>query len=60
VECMKELHKNNMVHGDIREPNVLMKGEESVYLIDFEFSGEVGQARYSKHLNSLIDWHRDV
>lgn len=60
VMCVKELHENNMVHGDIREPNVLMKGDEDVYLIDFEFSGEVGQATYSKHLNPSINWHSGV
>jgi len=35
----------DLVHGDLREPNILCVGEK-VMLIDFDWGGRVGEAYY--------------
>ena len=65
------LHKQDLVHGDLRRPNVMlikpddddvnMDGTESkpqVMLIDFDWAGKDGEARYPAALNDRmnIDW----
>ncbi|KAL5537290.1 hypothetical protein ACEPAF_1113 [Sanghuangporus sanghuang] len=47
------LHKNDIVHGDIREVNILIDKETlSVQLIDFDWAGTDGQARYPRQINT--------
>eukprot|EP00291_Cryptomonas_curvata_P006033 CAMPEP_0172178592 /NCGR_PEP_ID=MMETSP1050-20130122/16129_1 /TAXON_ID=233186 /ORGANISM="Cryptomonas curvata, Strain CCAP979/52" /LENGTH=504 /DNA_ID=CAMNT_0012851343 /DNA_START=67 /DNA_END=1581 /DNA_ORIENTATION=+ len=38
------LHKEHFVHGDIRLPNIMFSEDQAVTLIDFEWSGRVGEA----------------
>lgn len=38
-------HAKNLVHGDLRDENIVCKGD-TVMLIDFDWGGEVGQAAY--------------
>ncbi|KAF0467817.1 Protein kinase-like domain containing protein [Gigaspora margarita] len=62
IEKMVEhLHNLEHVHGDLREGNILIRRFENndfdVKLIDFEWSGEVGSARYSHFMNHVhIKW----
>lgn len=49
------LHANNYVHGDLRVPNMLISGRRA-YLIDFDWSGEIGKARYPRDLNKDVTW----
>ncbi|KAH9059336.1 hypothetical protein EDB87DRAFT_1577674 [Lactarius vividus] len=42
VQCF---HDKDMVHGDLRESNILCDGE-NVMLIDFDWGGRVGEAVY--------------
>jgi len=42
LALMKE---NQLVHGDLRAPNVLLSGDKGVFIIDFEFSGEEGEVK---------------
>ncbi|KAH9024778.1 hypothetical protein EDB84DRAFT_1506265 [Lactarius hengduanensis] len=42
VQCF---HDKDMVHGDLRESNILCEGE-NVVLIDFDWGGRVGEAAY--------------
>lgn len=44
-KLMQTFHDEELVHGDLREPNILCDGEE-VMLIDFDWGGEVGKACY--------------
>lgn len=44
-KLMQAFHDEGLVHGDLREPNILCDGEE-VMLIDFDWGGEVGKACY--------------
>lgn len=55
--AIQRLHENNIVHGDIRFPNVLVTKNLRVYLIDFEFSGEEGTATYPNDLDlGIFSW----
>lgn len=57
--CLATLHDAGMVHGDFRGANVLIsKRDCSVKLVDFDWSGEVGAARYPSNLNRAPDLHR--
>ena len=39
IEILKEVHEQGIVHGDIRQSNILIS-EESAYLIDFDLGGK--------------------
>ncbi|PCH39200.1 hypothetical protein WOLCODRAFT_167848 [Wolfiporia cocos MD-104 SS10] len=58
------LHTNDLVFGDLRQPNVMVvkreDGKHGVMLIDFDWCGEHGEARYPIRLNREIDWHSEV
>ncbi|KAF9643344.1 hypothetical protein BDM02DRAFT_3104572 [Thelephora ganbajun] len=54
-EVIDELHGRGFVFGDLREPNVLFSGGK-VYLIDFDWAGKIGEARYPRGLSSRVDW----
>ena len=43
VQEVERLHKLGYQHGDLNPTNVIISGDE-VFLIDFEFSGEIGSA----------------
>lgn len=43
--ALKKLHSGGFVFGDLRSPNVLVVGKK-VMLIDFDWCGKVGTARY--------------
>ena len=59
--AIRILHSHNLVFGDLRRPNILIKGE-TVMLVDFDWCGEAGVARYPKSLNPdpEICWHESV
>jgi len=42
---VQAFHEMDLVHGDLREPNILCVGEK-VMLIDFDWGGRVGEAYY--------------
>jgi hypothetical protein len=42
---MESFHDHDLVHGDLREPNVICKGE-NVMPIGFGWGGKVGVAYY--------------
>ncbi|KAF8433681.1 hypothetical protein L210DRAFT_3330294, partial [Boletus edulis BED1] len=39
------MHENKFVHGDLRPPNIMVVKDE-VMLLDFDWGGKVGEARY--------------
>jgi len=50
------LHGGGFVHGDIRDVNTMVRrtwrtGEEKVLLVDFDWAGEQGTARYPPNVN---------
>jgi len=54
--CLQKLHDQKLVHGDVRRPNILVDAKHHPRLIDFEWSGEVGQARYPFLMNTALEW----
>lgn len=63
IEVVEKMHSSQYVHGDLREGNILVCQNKNnscdfdVKLIDFEWSGKVGTARYSHFMNHVsIRW----
>jgi hypothetical protein len=57
---LKTLRDQNLVHGDIRRPNILTDEKGCIKLIDFEWSGKAGVVRYPALLNPEIPWPEGV
>jgi hypothetical protein len=58
-EIVQRLHENNLVHGDIRNTNILVdretltsKGRCVVHLLDFDWAGTEGEVRYPERVNT--------
>ena len=63
TEAVKLLQEHDFVHGDLRAVNVMIDGEVKAKLIDFDWAGKSGTARYPVTINkdALKDeWHPDV
>ena len=62
IRILDCLRKNNYVHGDFRPNNLLIdmnrlrKRQVSIKVVDFDWSGEVGIARYPTTRNPNGDW----
>lgn len=56
--AVKVLHDKSLVHGDLRKLNLLFSTEDRLRLVDFDFSGKAGVARYPWALttNNGIQW----
>ena len=58
IEQLQKIHDAGYVHGDIRASNSVFSDEEG-YLIDFDFSGKAGTARYpTGYVHALYDGDR--
>lgn len=61
VSCaINLLHLNGLVFGDLRPPNVMITKANEVKLIDFNWAGEEGQAKYPSLISSDIKWAAGV
>ena len=51
--AITELHQADMVHGDIRSTNIMVRGDgrTSFMLIDYDWAGKAGEVRYPRHVN---------
>ncbi|KAF9644586.1 hypothetical protein BDM02DRAFT_3102661 [Thelephora ganbajun] len=58
-EAIEELHSAGFVFGDLREPNVMFSGGKAL-LIDFDWAGKVGEARYPRGLSTKVKWPEEV
>jgi len=58
-EVLGALHGHNLVYGDLRPPNVIIS-DHGPMLVDFDWAGEEGTARYPADINMGVLWHRDV
>ena len=57
--AVRILHEQKLVHGDIRTPNIIVEGDEErwgVKIIDFDWAGKAGEARYPATLSSAVKW----
>ena len=60
-DAVRLLHNENIVFGDLRDPNVLYVDlDDSVVLIDFDWAGTDGVSRYPATLNPANAWAEDV
>ena len=60
VSTLCEMHQRNLVHGDIRFPNMVF-GVEKSFLIDFDFVGKNNSDHYPLRYNSgLCERHKDA
>lgn len=55
---LEVLHETGFVFGDLRKNNILLLANNRTMLIDFDWSGKAGKARYPMSLNVSedIDW----
>ena len=51
LRCLEYLHKNNIVHRDLRWPNIL-KTDNGWMVIDFEMAASPGQYVINHHFSS--------
>ena len=58
--AIEVLHNCQLVFGDLRSPNVMITKTNEVKLIDFNWAGEEGQARYPSLISSDIKWAAGV
>ena len=58
--AVQEMHKNGMVHGDLRPQNILIRDKAPPVILAFDWAGLEGTATYPAELNQTIDWHKDV
>jgi tRNA A-37 threonylcarbamoyl transferase component Bud32 len=42
---LKLMKGRDFVHGDLRAPNVLLRGTDEIFVIDFEFAGKANEVR---------------
>ena len=56
-----KLHQANLVHGDVRDVNIMVRkdGKLGVMLIDFDWSGIIGQVCYPININKMDLWQPD-
>lgn len=59
MDAARRLHQEGFVHGDIREANVLIDVESltsndlKIHLIDFDWAGPIGEAKYPVDVNKI-------
>ncbi|KAJ7429500.1 hypothetical protein B0H11DRAFT_1613085, partial [Mycena galericulata] len=49
-DAIDKLHAEKLVFGDLRPPNIIVHNS-SVHLVDFDWAGRVGEARYPSTIN---------
>ena len=37
-KAYREIHRRNVLHGDVRAANILVSSNQSVYIVDFELA----------------------
>ncbi|KAF8337917.1 uncharacterized protein EI90DRAFT_2909016 [Cantharellus anzutake] len=57
---IKSLHAKNFVYRDLRPPNIMIMTEGKVQLIDFDWAGKNGEARYPVSISTCIEWPHGV
>lgn len=51
LDSITQLHNNDMVHGDVRDKNILVDDANNISIIDFDWSGEQGKVLYPMDIN---------
>lgn len=53
IDCMKQMHKNNIIHNDFRLKNIQMDENFNLIMIDFENSKEINKLKLEEK-NKLL------
>ncbi|KAF8339438.1 hypothetical protein F5887DRAFT_979972 [Amanita rubescens] len=59
TSMVRMLHQEGFVHGDIREANILIdyksltSDDVKIHLIDFDWAGPIGEAKYPAEVNKI-------
>ncbi|KAJ7207953.1 hypothetical protein GGX14DRAFT_634565 [Mycena pura] len=56
ASALRDFHRAGWVHGDIRDPNILVDRNGNPFLIDFDWCGKKGSAKYPCFLNASHTW----
>jgi hypothetical protein len=60
-DALHILHSNDIVFGDLRDPNILyLASKARAMLVDFDWCGKDGEDRYPATLNPSNAWPEDV
>lgn len=60
TRAVSALHESDFVHGDLREQNILVR-DDRVFILDFDWSGTVGQLTYPPFMNHVdVTWADDA
>jgi hypothetical protein len=60
-DAVRLLHENNIVFGDLWDPNILyVVYRDRVVLVDFDWPRKDGESRYPAMLNSSNVWAEEV
>jgi serine/threonine protein kinase len=59
-EAVDFLHASNYVFGDLRHQNIMVRHDGKIKLVDFDWAGIHGQAKYPAQMNMTIQWPRGV
>ncbi len=55
-DAVRVLHEHGFVHGDLRSQNIMLDKSLRLRVIDFDWAGQEGVARYPKDLSPDIPW----
>lgn len=60
--AVKLLHDSGYVHGDLRCQNIIVRDDDSICIVDFDWAGLFGSARYPVELCKVMpgQWHDGV
>lgn len=58
---LEELHQSGMVHGDIRDANIMVQttANDNFMLLDFDWAGKIGEVKYPMNVNRTDLWRPD-
>ena len=65
-EAIQSMRDKKYVHGDLRQPNIMIKNSETgsdsptPIIVDFDWAGIEGVAKYPLNLNQVVDWPSDA
>ncbi|KZS99426.1 uncharacterized protein LAESUDRAFT_765544 [Laetiporus sulphureus 93-53] len=62
VRAVELLHKEELVHGDLRLPNIIVtdNSHTPLKILDFDWAGKEGEVKYPMRLSTNIGWPDSV
>lgn len=57
TEALNHLHSKGFCHGDFRPSNIFVTSSKTINIIDYDWAGEIGEAKYPLFMNRVsIEW----